>query len=366
LFILPTSAFIFLQVYVMKIGFAGYSGSGVTTMIALLSEDLTLLKKHGGPEIRSIILDDPRLESLGALFHAGKITPVHVEVIELGDLRPEDTGGLKRETLNRATGLDALVLILRGFAAPMSSQCRDENELAGEIKSLMQEFAIADLLPVESRLERLSKEGKTSSREAQLLLRLKEGLEEGHPIRGMELDKEEIRALSGYQFLTLLPLLVIANTGEDGKGKTVYTEITGLCSENRMAYLEIPILQEAELLEIAAEERASFLEELGIREPAKERFFSVLFERMSLITFFTVSEKEVRAWMVPEGTPAARAAGKVHTDMERGFIRAEVISVDECVQLGGLVKAREAGKLRVEGKDYLLKDGEVFHVRFNV
>jgi ribosome-binding ATPase YchF (GTP1/OBG family) len=350
----------------MKIGFAGHSGSGVTTMLALLSEDSTLLHKHSGPEIRSVTLDDPRLVSLGELFHAGKVTPVHVDVVELGDLRPEDSGGLKQETLNRSAGLDALVLILRGFAVPMSSECRDESELVNELRSLMQEFAIADLMPVENRLERISKEGKTSSREAQLLLKLKEELEEGNPIRGMELDKEEVRALSGYQFLTLLPLLIVVNMGEKGRGERVYPEITRLCSEGMMAYMEMPALEEAELLEIAADERGAFLEELGISESAKERFFSGLFEKMRLVTFFTVSEKEVRAWMVPDGTPAVRAAGKVHTDMERGFIRAEVISVDECLQLGGLNKAREAGKLRVEGKDYLLKDGEVFHVRFNV
>jgi ribosome-binding ATPase YchF (GTP1/OBG family) len=350
----------------MKIGLAGYSGSGVTTMLALLSEDLTLLTKHGHPEIRSISLDDSRLDRLGALFNARKITPVHVDMAELGDLRPENGGGLKRETLARAAGLDALAVILRGFAAPMSTQCRTAEELLDEHKSLMQEFAIADLIPIENRLERLSKEGKTSSQEAQLMMGLKTKLEEGHPIRSMELDKEQVRTLSGYQFLTLLPLMVIANNGEEGAGKLVYPGLSKLCSEEEVAYLETPALEELELLEIPVEEREPFLLELGLGKLTRDRFLAGMFELMHLITFFTVSEKEVRAWSVPEGTPAVKAAGKVHTDMERGFIRAEIISVDECLQLGGLARAREAGKLRVEGKDYFLKDGEVFHVRFNV
>ena len=133
-----------------------------------------------------------------------------------------------------------------------------------------------------------------------------------------------------------------------------------------MSYVEIAALAEFETLEIPEEEREPFLADLGISQPAVKKFVAALFSELKLVTFFTVSEKEVRAWAVPEGTPAARAAGKIHTDMERGFIRAEVITVDECIALGGLARAREAGKLRVEGKEYKLQEGEIMQVRFNV
>ncbi|MDF1535864.1 MAG: DUF933 domain-containing protein [bacterium] len=350
----------------MKIGLAGYSGSGVTTLLALLSEDPELAGKHGGPEIRSIIVDDPRLDQLVDLFRPKKITPLHVDVVEMGDLRPQEGGGLRKETLARTAGLDALVLVLRGFDAPLSEVCRKADELSTELESLLQEFAIADLMPIENRLERLEKEGKHSSREAQLLGRLKDGLEEGQPIRRLSLDKEELKTLSGYNFLTLVPLLVIANQGAEGAGALRFPDLADRCLREGMDYLEIPALAEFETLEIPESERAPFLADLGIEVSARERFMATLFEQLHIVTFFTVGEKEVHAWTIPEGTPAAKAAGKIHTDLERGFIRAEVMAYDECIALGGLTKAKEVGKLRIEGKDYIVKDGEIFHVRFNI
>jgi ribosome-binding ATPase YchF (GTP1/OBG family) len=350
----------------MKIGLAGYSGSGVTTFLALLSEDPELVNSHGRPEVRSITVDDPRLDRQVELFHPRKITPLQEEFVELGDLRPQQGGGLRKETLARSAGLDALVLVLRGFDAPLSEVCRQTEELAEELESLLQEFAIADLMPIENRLERLGKECKLSSREAQLLTRLRDGLEEGLPIRRMELDKDELKALSGYNFLTLVPLTVVASLGADGVKSLRYPDMAERCRREGISYVEIPTLAEFETLEIPEVERGPFLADLGIQIPARERFMGTLFAQMRIATFFTVGEDEVRAWTVPEGTPAAKAAGKIHTDLERGFIRAEVISGEECIALGGLNQAKKAGKLRIEGKDYIVKDGEIFHVRFNV
>jgi hypothetical protein len=160
--------------------------------------------------------------------------------------------------------------------------------------------------------------------------------------------------------------MVITNLGGECKGKIMYQDLADRCFEEGITYVETPSLAEFETLEIPEEERAPFLADLGIAEPTRKRFIDALFSQLRLVTFFTVSEKEVRAWTVPENTPAVKTAGKIHTDMERGFIRAEVIEVDECIALGGLSRARAAGKLRVEGKDYVLKDGEIFQVRFNV
>lgn len=360
------SAFCVLCAVFMKIGLAGYSGSGVTTLLALLTEDPELAGKHGAPEIRSIPVDDPRLDQLVELFHPKKTTPLQVEVVELGDLRPQEGGGLRKETLARTAGLDAMVLVLRGFDAPVSQVCRDAGELSEELESLLQEFAIADLLPIENRLERIHKEGKQASREAQLLSKIKDGLEEGQPIRRQGLDKEELKALSGYNFLTLLPLLVLTNLGAEGTGELRYPDLADRCPREGMYYTEVPALAEFETLEIPEDERGPFLADLGIHEPARKRFMATLFNLLSIVTFFTVGEKEVHAWAIPEGTPAAKAAGKIHTDLERGFIRAEVIAHDECIALGGLNQAKDVGKLRIEGKEYIVKDGEIFHVRFNV
>lgn len=350
----------------MKIGLAGYSGSGVTTFLALLSEDPELVNSHGRPEVRSITVDDPRLDRQVELFRPKKVTRLQEEVVELGDLRPQEGGGLRKETLARSAGLDALVLVLRGFDAPMSETCREAGEISDELESLLQEFAIADLMPIENRLERLGKEGKLSSVEGLLLTRLKDGLEEGTPIRRLGLGKDELKALSGYNFLTLVPLTVVASLGAEGAGGSFYPDLAVRCQREGISYLEIPVLAEFETLEIPEVERGPFLADLGIQVPARERFMGILFAQLHVATFFTVGENEVRAWTIPEGTPAVQAAGRIHSDLERGFIRAEVISGDECIALGGLAQAKKAGKLRIEGKDYIVKDGEIFHVRFNV
>lgn len=350
----------------MKVGLAGFSGSGVTTLLALLSEDPELVNSHSGPEIRSVTVDDPRMDRLVEFYRPRKVTPLKVEEAELGDLRPDEGGGLRKETLARSAGLDALVLVLRGFDAPASEACREAEELSGELESLLQEFAIADLMPIENRLERLGRECKLSSPEARLLGKLKDSLEEGVPIRRMNLGKEELKALSGYNFLTLVPLTVIASLGAEGAAHPQYPDLAQRCSREGMSYVEIPVLAEFETLEIPENERRPFLEDLGIEVPAREKLMSTLFTQLRIATFFTVGENEVRAWTVPEGTPAVLAAGRIHSDLERGFIRAEVISGEECIALGGLNEAKKAGRLRVEGRDYVVKDGEIFHVRFNV
>lgn len=350
----------------MKIGLAGYSGSGVTTFLALLSEDAELVNSHGRPEVRSITVDDPRLDRQVELFRPKKITRLQEEVIELGDLRPQEGGGLRKETLARSAGLDALVLVLRGFDAPMSETCREAGELAEELDSLLQEFAIADLMPIENRLDRLTREGNLSSMEGQLLTKLKDGLEDGLPIRALGLNHDELKTITGYNFLTLVPITVVANLGAEGVGSLKYPDLAQRCQKEGVSYVEVPILAEFETLEIPEEERGPFLADIGIKVPARLRFMAALFAQLHIATFFTVGEDEVRAWTVPEGTRAAKAAGKIHTDLERGFIRAEVISGEECIALGGLNEAKKAGKLRIEGKDYIVQDGEIFHVRFNV
>jgi len=350
----------------MKIGLAGYSGAGVTTFLALLSEDSELVNRHAGPEVRSITVDDPRMDRLVEFYQPKKVTPLQVEEAELGDLRPDQGGGLRKETLARSAGLDALILVLRGFDAPMSEVCRQAQELSDELESLLQEFAIADLMPIENRLDRLSRECKLSSTEAQLLTRLKEGLEEGIPVRLQNLNRDDLKALSGYNFLTLVPLTVVASLGADGARSLRYPELAERCHRDGMSYVEIPALAEFETLELTKSERGPFLADLGIKVPAREQLMTTLFTQLRIATFFTVGESEVRAWTVPEGTPAAKAAGKIHSDLERGFIRAEVISGEECIALGGLNEAKKVGKLRIEGKDYVVKDGEIFHVRFNV
>ena len=350
----------------MKIGLAGYSGSGVTTLLALFSEDLGLAGRHAGPEVRSIKLQDPRLEKLAEIFGSKKVTPVHLDIVELGDLRPEEGGGLRKETVGRAAGLDALVVVLRAFAAPLAAQCRPALELEEELSSLNVEFCLTDMVPVENRLNRLAKEGNLASPEGALLERVRTHLEEGEPVREMELTREESGNLSGFQFLTHFPLFVLANVGEEGDPAGCYPELRAKCAAEGIGFMEVRGQVEVELLELPVEERAPFLEELGLEGSTRDRFISGVFDLLDIVTFFTANEREVRGWVVPRNTAASKAAGRIHTDMERGFIRAEVLPFEDWVELGGLAAARESGRLRVEGKDYPVQDGDVIQIRFNV
>ncbi len=352
----------------MKVGIAGYSGSGVTTVMALLTEDSSLTERHSaGPEIRSVRVPDPRLERLAAIFNPKKVTPVQMEVVEAGDLRPEEGGGLRKETLGRTRGLEALVVILRGFEVPGDRELRPEAELLKELSGLFDEFCLTDLLPVENRLQRLKKEGKLSTGEALLLIRLREALEDGKPLRQIALTVEERRALQGYQFLTLFPTLVVANAGEAGAGGKAFPGLASRCAQGGIAYLEVPGRTELDLLDLPAEERAPFLADLGLAESSRDRLVAGIFSLLGLITFFTVGEDEVRGWEIPGGSKAPRAAGRIHTDLERGFIRAEVVPYDDFIACGGsMAKARETGKLRLEGKEYEVREGDICHIRFNV
>ena len=233
----------------MKIGLAGYSGSGVTTVLSLISEDPEITTKHHGPDVRTLKILDPRLERLAGMFGSKKITPVHLDLVELGDLRPEEGGGLRTQTLKRSAGLDALVLVLRGFEAPNSPGCRPGNELAEELASLAVEFCLSDLIPVEGRLEKLSKEGKIRSAEGALLERVKKDLEEGKTVRGMDLTLEERKSLSGYQFLTQFPLMVLVNTGEECATDNPYLDLEKRCVSEGVAFMGICAKAEQELLE---------------------------------------------------------------------------------------------------------------------
>lgn len=350
----------------MKVGLAGYSGSGVTTLLSLLAEDLGLRGKHAGPETRIIKLADHRLDRLAAVCKPEKVTTVQLELIELGDLRPEVGGGIRQQTANRAAGLDALVIVLRGFLGPAALQCRPGDEILEEFASLSDDFCLTDLLPVEKRLERLSKEGRGSCAEALLMEKVRASLEDGAPLRIAALSDEDKKSLSGYQFLTLFPTLVIGNTGEKGAGAIMYPRLEERCSRAGAHCLEISGLAELELLEIPPAERSEFLEALGIDISGKERFISAIFSILDIVNFYTISEKEVRGWAVPAGTTALEAAGRIHSDIARGFIRAQALQWDELCSTGGLSEAREAGMLRVEGKDYVISDGDVIQVRFNV
>jgi ribosome-binding ATPase len=263
--------------------------------------------------------------------------------------------------LNAMREVDALCQVVRGFADPAG----DAPDPIGEIVGLELETILADLEIVERRIARLEKD-HSSPRELELLRRLAEGLGQEIPIRRMELDEAEERMLSGYRFLGQKPLLLVLNLPEEQAAQPPPPEIARAAEERGLGLISLSAQVEMDIAQMPEEDQAEFLSALGLEEPARIRFIQAAFALCDLISMLTYGDDECRAWPVRRDTPAPRAAGKIHSDIERGFIRAEVISYQDLIELGSDTRAREAGKARVEGKDYLVKDGDCVHFRFNV
>jgi hypothetical protein len=224
-------------------------------------------------------------------------------------------------------------------------------------------MVFSDYEIVEKRLERLEKEGKKAEREHLILTKIAVRLEEGGAIGADLIHEEERHLLAGFQFLTAKPVIGILNTGEHNAGTA---PVVKRAEELGIEVFPIQGLQEMEISQLSTEDQKEFLADLGLQEPARDRFLKALYTRLDLISFLTVGDQEVRAWSIPRGGSALQAAGKIHSDMERGFIRAEVIPCDQLLTAGGFAEARKQGQLRLEGKEYPVQDGDVLTIRFNV
>lgn len=346
----------------MKVGLVGFPGAGKSTVFGALTGLDPATGAGGGDKARVGVVKvrDPRVDALAALFHPKKKTYAE---ITFTDLAAGHGSGVDRGALNAMRNLDALCQVVRAFP-----------DLAGEpgtplrdIDGLITETILADLELVEQRLTRIAKErGPAKEREMPLLERLKQALESEHPLRDIELAPEERRTLSGYAFLTLKPLLLVLNVAEDEVATPAPADIEAAAKERGLGLVVLSAKVEMDIAQMPEAEQADFLAALGLDEPASHRFVRGAYELIDLISMLTAGPDECRAWPIPRGTPAPKAAGKIHSDIERGFIRAEVVPWQDLVELGSEARCREAGKLRVEGKSYVIQDGDVVNFRFNV
>ncbi|NPB09927.1 MAG: redox-regulated ATPase YchF [Thermodesulfobacteria bacterium] len=344
----------------MRLGIIGLPQSGKSTVFRAAAGNSASNEEKTGAFRRAVVkVPDERLSVLQKIFSSPKITPAQVEYLDLAfDLREREGRHQDLDRLlNELKPAAALLLVVRNF------------ELAGlppepqkELDTLHEEMILSDLAIVERRIERLEKEVKKGKQpkegELEALYRAKALLEEGRPLREDQ-DLRNNPLLRGYAFLSIKPLLVVINSGEE-------EEIPELKLPPATEAVAIRGRLEADLVELPPEEARIFREEYGLREPALPLLIRKSFEILDLICFFTGGEKETRAWPIPRGTTAQKAAGTIHSDMERGFIRAEVIGYDELVELGSYQAAQKAGKVRLEGKDYLVQDGDVIIFRFSV
>ena len=344
----------------MDVGIVGRPGSGRTTVFrALLANRAPRAagEKGGSASIGTIQVADPRLTRLAELFKPQKTTPIEIRVHDLCPSLEPSFPAAEREAMKR---VDALVLVVPGFLDGSADAARRSFE------DLLEELCIEDLAAVEKRISRASREPLDDATRA-ALERAGRELEASRPVASATLSEVERRALRNYSLITDRPLVCAYNAGEAQAGAALPGPL-----QERTAQGDIPALTlcgalEAEMADLPESERLSFLREYGVERPAGEALARALLDRADLIPFFTVGEDECRAWPIPRGTPARGAAGKIHSDIERGFIRAEVIGYSELEGLDGdLVAAKRAGKLRLEGKDYVVEDGDVVHFRFNV
>jgi len=356
----------------MKIGLIGLPLTGKTTVFNLLtgrSEETAAFESgKPGTHLASIRVPDARIDRLSAIFKPKKTTHAEIEFHDLAGFQVGG-GGIESGRLSEMRKLDALVHVLRLFESDSVLRADGSTSALSDAMSLEQELILTDLILVEKRLERvvadIAKGRKELAPEQHLLEGVAKHLGDEKALRTLVLSPADEILLRGFQLVSRLPMILLGNTdarpgaGEvDALARSAAAAGLGFIAMNALAEWEISCLPESE--------RTAFLEDLGVAEPARDRFIRTCFDSLGLVNFFTVGEDEVRAWTIERDLPAVKAAGKIHSDLERGFIRAEVIGCADFFAAGSMAEARKHGVLRLEGKDYRVRDGDIVTVRFNV
>jgi GTP-binding protein YchF len=366
----------------MQIAIVGLAGSGKTTVFNTLTRGHAETGGFGGMELHVgvVKVPDERLDRLAAIFKPKKIVQADVTYVDL-PAPPASTEGhvgtedLPPEHLARLRDSDALLHVVRAFEDPANPHPEGSVDPTRDLDRLDTEFLLADLALVDRRLERLKQTGRhgtpaereANEREEAVLARLKPALEQGSPIRDVELDPDEEKAIRGFRFLTQKPVLVLLNVGEGdiaGAGERAAT--LDAAYGHRQALVEaLSARIEMELGELEPDEAAVFMEELGIADSGLDRVIALSYRLLGLISFLTAGPDEVRAWPIRDGSTAVDAAGAIHTDLAKGFIRAETVAYEDLLTLGSMADAKKAGRLRSEGKTYRVKDGDVVEILFS-
>ena len=325
------------------------------------------------PNSGLVPMPDPRLDALAVIVQPQRILPTTMEFVDIAGLvaGASKGEGLGNQFLSHIRETDAIVNVVRCFEDENVIHVADKVNPAADIEVINTELALADLETVDKTLHRLTKVARSGDKEAikqvALLERVKAHLDEAKPVRTLKLGKEELAEIYGLHLLTVKPTMYIANVDEDGFENNPHLDRVREIAEAEGASV-VPICNklEAEIAELEDEEKLEFLQELGMEEPGLDRVIRAGYALLGLQTYFTAGVKEVRAWTVRVGATAPQAAGVIHTDFEKGFIRAEVMSYEDFIQFKGEQGCKDAGRWRLEGKEYVVQDGDVIHFRFNV
>jgi hypothetical protein len=358
----------------MKLGLFGFPLTGKSTLFRLLTgAEAPAHAAPGDVQIAISQVPDPRLDRLTAMYEPKKRVPATVEYLDLAGM--EKGQATKVLPLDQLRTADALAHVVRGFEDEALPHSEGSIDPARDVATMETEFILADHTVAERRKEKLELQVRKTNddqdrRELEVIGKIVGTLEQEIPLRNLELDDRERMLLRGYTFLSLKPLLVVVNCAESdaarlGAGAAGF----GLEAIAEKPHTEVVALSaqiEAEIAQLDADDARGFMDDLGIEQPALERVIRASYHLLGSISFFTVGDDECRAWTIPRGTVARRAAGTIHSDIERGFIRAELVAYDDLVAAGSWSGCRDRGTLRLEGKEYVMQDGDVVNFRFNV
>ncbi len=365
----------------VDIGIIGLSKSGKTTVFNGLTKGKAATGSYSSKAQANIgmaLVPDDRLYKLSDIFHPKKIVHAEVKYIDIGASVKEMAldKGIGGQLLNQLSTVDVLVNVVRSFKDDSLPHPEGSLDVGRDIEAMNLELAFSDLSILEKRLERIEgslKAAKPSERQAvqreqDILLNIKSNLEKELPIREIELTSDELKVVNNYQFLTAKPLLTVVNIGEDQlpEVKPIEEDLNNRYATPKSRIIASCGKLEMELSQMGDEAMEEFRQEFGMQESGLDRTIKVSYELLDLISFLTVGEDECRAWPIKKGTEAVKAAGKIHSDIERGFIRAEVIHYIELLRCGSLVEAKKHGLLRLEGKTYIVQDGDVINFLFNI
>lgn len=361
----------------MKIGLVGLPMSGKTTIFNLATRSSAQTKdffsKSDEVNAGVIKVPDKRIDFLAKIFNPKKVTYATIEFIDIAGIVREEPG-FSRQTLSNIKLCDAIMAVIRLFKNDEIPHVKNVINPISDLEDIILELIFSDLEIIEKRLDKLEKEAKTTKKqetlkELSILQKAKKALEENIMLNQIYFTHEEEISIRSYKFLTQKPFMVVANCSDEqikDKEDVMLKQFIDYCDKKKFPIVSISGKTEMEIANLSPEEEEAFLKEFGIEISGRTKLIQKAYEIMNYISFITVGEDEVRAWPIKLGTTAVKAAGVVHSDMERGFIKAEVISYKDFEEKKSLNAIKQAGLMRLEGKDYIVKDGDIIHFRFSV